>query len=213
MKPQLDVVVVASERRPAIITGYLRSALRRRTRVTSRVFMTTDHPKPDTPESPRAKVLRLPQGAGPYRCFRGHQEALAASMAAVDAPAILVLEDDALPIERSWMQIVLTSLPMLEHFEVVSLHGRYQTNVVGHTDHRGIRFNELAPIDKGGVQMVWQLGALAYLVNRATAAKICALQWDGYPIDLVICNDFSFRVMQSSPFQHDRRHGSLVETA
>ena len=201
MKTPFDIIVIASRHRPPIITQHLRGT-------PYQTWHGEDYPKPDIKVAPRAQVLGLPTGAGPYRCFRAHQDATKLAK----ADAMLMFEDDARPINGRWKRIAAEALPLLNRYEIVSLHGRDQANIIKSHPAAGTRFNVLGPIDKGGIQMVWQLGALAYLMRQETAAKLRALAWDGFPVDLVICNDFSFCVADYTPFRHDRQHGSLVET-
>ena len=55
------------------------------------------------------------------------------------------------------------------------------------------------------------LGALAYMLKSNTSNKICGSKYVGNPLDLYICNDFSFCFLNPSPFIHDRKEGSLIE--
>jgi hypothetical protein len=53
-------------------------------------------------------------------------------------------------------------------------------------------------------------GSLAYLIREAAARRFRAMAYDGVPVDLLLPNRFKFCLVHPSPFDHDRRHPSLV---
>jgi len=62
--------------------------------------------------------------------------------------------------------------------------------------------------------MIWQYGALAYLLREDAAKQLQQRPWDGVPVDFVITNDLGPFIAlheMSTPFIHDRIHGSLIE--
>jgi hypothetical protein len=201
ISPSFDIIVVASHLRPPLITEHLNG-------IEHQVWWSKDYDTPEIKKSKRAEALPMPDGHGPYRCFRAHQDATL--LAKKDA--MLIFEDDAVPSHPDWLEVAERSIHMLDKFQIVSLHGRHQQGVSAQVTSRGVAFNILREVKVNGVVMISQLSALAYLIRPETAAKLRACQWEGFPYDFVICNDFSFCVLSRSPFNHDRRHGSLVET-
>jgi hypothetical protein len=201
----LDVVVVASRHRPALVVPHL--AGRRH-----RVCYTPDYPMPAVARSnPLTLATYVVNPVGAYRCYRGHQDALS-------APAhdrVLVLEDDAVPNRADWIDVARRAAGLLERFEVVSLHGRDPRALDQAVAREGLGFHTLRPVVRRrlfrSVRMRWCQGTLAYLITRAAAARLVARPWDGLPIDHCLANEFAFCVIDRSPFDHDRRHGSLVE--
>ena len=141
---------------------------------------------------------------GAYRCFRGHQDALGL---APDGP-VLVLEDDAAPNVADWLTIAASAAASLDDLDVVSLHGRgfdpaqfERRTVIAGRDVLVPRFG------RGPVRV---FGSLAYLIRGAAARRLRAMRYDGVPVDLLLPNRFRFCLLHPSPFDHDRRHPSLV---
>ena len=142
---------------------------------------------------------------GTYRCFKGHQQALLRSLQESSHDAILIFEDDAVPKNPNWVEIMDEAVSLLETFEVVSLHGRAYnaTQYEPVPNHEGY----LEPNDP----RQWIVAALAYLVRRETAEKIIGMEYDGVPFDLRLYYDYQYCVIADTPFVHDRSEGSLVD--
>lgn len=141
---------------------------------------------------------------GAYRCFRGHQDAI--SLAAGDP--VLVLEDDAVPNTPDWLRIVESAAADVDDVDIISLHGR------GFDPSRFERRATIAGRDLlvprfwcGPVRV---FGSLAYLIRAPAAQRLMAMRYDGVPVDLLLPNRFKFCLLHPSPFDHDRRHASLV---
>jgi hypothetical protein len=182
--------------------------------VAHRVSCTPDYPPPArVRRHPMARCLYVVNPLGAYRCYRGHQDALALA----SGDAVLVLEDDAVPNRADWLDVVGAAMPLLSRFEVVSLHAR-EARAIDETiacgDHS---FHTLLPTTRRrllrSVRMRWCQGALAYLISRSAADRLVARPWDGLPVDHCLPNEFRFCVIGASPFDHDRRQGSLLERA
>jgi len=198
ISPKITVVVVANHHRRALITESLGD-------VPHTLHMTTDY---NLPEGfvPVPEYMGLsPNQTGPYRCFRGHQDALKT----VGTPFALVLEDDAVPNRNDWVEIANKAADLLGDYELISLHSRE----VDCTRFNSLPFsadlNFLVPKTQGDA---WVLGSLAYLVNMSVANRLVEAEFDGFPTDLFICRKFKFGVVAPSPFDHDRSQGSLVES-
>ncbi len=141
---------------------------------------------------------------GAYRCFKGHQDALALA----SGEAVLVLEDDAVPNTSDWLAVVESASALLSDVDIISLHGR---------EFDPARFQLRASVEDRDVLVprfsdgpVRVFGSLAYLIRRAAARRFMAMRYDGVPVDLLLPNRFKFCLVHPSPFDHDRRHPSLV---
>lgn len=201
----IELVVIASYHRPALILPYLE-------RVPHRVHWTTDYDlPPDWKINPAydSWLRHEKQYVGHLRCWKGHQDALAASQ----ADAALVLEDDAVPNCEDWNLVVAAASTKLTDYEVVSVHGR--------AFHPDAFEHELLPIHplktplnfyrpKPGAR-VWVQGTLAYFIRRDAMPKLINKEFDGYPIDIFLCNEFKFGLVDPTPFNHDRSFGSLID--
>lgn len=201
----LDIAVVANRHRPPVITAALGSH-------PHRIIETPDAVLPPgfTPVR-EARAVYVKSHLGAYRCFRGHQIALGST----GADRILVLEDDANPNREDWMAAVEAGSRLLGEFEVVSLHGRDIRAIDRIISVGSERFATVRPIVRRrllySARMTWVQGSLAYLITADAARKIVERPYRGIPMDHLLSNEFSFAVILSSPFDHDRRHGSLAE--
>ncbi len=192
-----DVVVVANHHRSPLVLADL-------VEVPHRVSLTPDA------ELPAGFRARHPYGdynpLGAYRCFVGHQQALATGI----GRPLLVLEDDAVAVATDWLDLVRLSLPLLARFEVVSLHGRdfdrSRMESIGMLAGRRLWAPRLDPL----ADVCRVLGSLAYLIDAAAAERFCSLRYDGLPVDLLLASRFRFALLDPSPFAHDRRQGSLI---
>jgi GR25 family glycosyltransferase involved in LPS biosynthesis len=201
----LDIVVVANRHRPPVITAALGS-------YPHRIIETPDAALPPGFVPVReARAVYVKSQLGAYRCFRGHQTALESS----PGDHILVLEDDANPNRDDWMAVVERGRRLLGDFEVVSLHGRDIRGVERLITVESERFATVKPIVRRrflySARLRWVQGSLAYLITAGAARRIVDSRYRGMPVDHLLANDFSFAVILSSPFDHDRRHGSLAE--
>jgi GR25 family glycosyltransferase involved in LPS biosynthesis len=201
----LDIVVVASPHRPPLITDALRG-------VPHRVVLGPDEALPPHVSPAReAGAVYIKNPVGAFRCFRGHQVALTQPL----ADHILVLEDDAVPNRADWMNVVEHGRCLLDRFDVVSLHGREIRGIDAQHVVGGTTFVSLAPVIRRRLfrryELRWVQGSLAYLITATAARRFAEAPYRGIPVDHLLANDFLFAVATASPFDHDRRHGSLVE--
>lgn len=192
-----DIFVVASKKRPSLVTEYL-------TKIEHTVYYTPDYDLPQNWEVNPNYLNYVENHIGAYRCFRGHQDVL--KMMTKDMA--LVFEDDAVPNRNDWLEIANKSIKMLEQFEIVSLHGRK------------VDFSLFNCIDKDDLKYFYKkninrdvkvYGSLCYLINKKTIDKVIQDEYEGYPMDMYISNRFSYCLLNPSPFNHDRKMGSLVE--
>ncbi len=198
ISPKITVVVVANRHRRALITESLGE-------VPHTLHMTTDYHLPEG-FVPVAEYKGLsPNQTGPYRCFKGHQDALKQ----VSTPFALVLEDDAVPNRSDWVEITNKAADLLEDYELISLHSREVDHSRFNTLPFSADLNFLVPRTQGDV---WVLGSLAYLINMSVAKRLIDAEFDGFPTDLFICRKFKFGIVAPTPFDHDRSQGSLVES-
>jgi hypothetical protein len=196
----VELVVVACRKRPAIVLPFLEN-------VPHRVHWTTDYELPEgwTINPAYSSYLRhQKQYVGHLRCFRGHADALKN----VKASVALVIEDDAVPNRPEWVQIVAQASSLMENYDVISLHGR--SFHIEHFDvedrQLGVQFLKPKP---GGQR--WVQGSLAYMIRADAAHKIIKHEYDGYPIDIFLCNEFEhFGLINPSPFNHGHAR-SLID--
>ena len=196
----LDVVVIANRHRRALIVPHLSA-------VPHTISYTDDY---ELPANFTPSVVGMVQPAchtGVYRCFRGHQDAM--RLATKDY--VLLFEDDAVPENLNWTQFVEAALPLLNTFEMVSLHGRnypraqYQIYQQVDDKHSFLHIPNRQP----GTVCVH--GALAYLLRRDAIEKMCGCEYNGMPIDILLVSVLNFCMLEPSPFIHDRSEGSLLD--
>lgn len=200
-KSPMDIVVVASRKRPPLITEYLKEIPHEVSYTPDYQFVRRYFPAPEYRE------LAIKLHVGPFRCFKGHQDALRMTK----GEHVLVFEDDAVPERTDWYQIAQTCIPLLEEYEIVSLHGR---NIVEKERFHWNGMEFVLPNSTSPDSVIkWSLGSLAYLVKRNTADRIARMQYKGLPMDLFIASLFKYCVLEPSPFLHERKFGSLVEKA
>jgi hypothetical protein len=190
-----SIVVVTNPHRPALVLDSLHG-------IAHDVSCTPDYDLP--PDFATDIQLAAYNQVGAYRCFRGHQDA----MALASGDPILVLEDDAVPNTDRWLPIVQAAARTVPDVDVISLHGRGfdpdRFERRGQVDGRDV----LVPRFWRGPVRVF--GSLAYLIREAAARRFRAMAYDGVPVDLLLPNRFKFCLVHPSPFDHDRRHPSLV---
>lgn len=204
MMENLEVIVVGNKRKKILTTDYLKN-------ISHRVFYTTDYNLPrDFKIDPRflKYISACKNKLGAYRCFRGHQDALSSCT----KDYILGFEDDAVPNREDWLEIIKKSINLLDSFEVVSFHGRkFDINRFEEFDNNGNIF--LKPKDAIFSNDVYVNGSpLCYLIKKDTVInKIKGDTYIGNPFDLYLDNNFSFCLIKNSPFNHDRKMGSLID--
>jgi len=189
------IVVVANRHRPAAVLDWLDG-------LEHQVSYTPDHELP----AGFTTDIRLAayNQVGAYRCFRGHQDAIGLA----SGEPVLVLEDDAVPNVEGWLSIVESASAALAEHEVVSLHGR-GFDPAGFERRAGVAGRDLL------VPRFWRgpvrvFGSLAYLIRGAAGRRFMAMRYEGVPVDLLLPSRFRFCLVHPSPFDHDRRHPSLI---
>lgn len=199
------IYVVATRKRPAIILDALKMA-----EVPHHVCWTTDY-KLEEGWKPLPEYGSLVQNqVGALRCWRGHQDAL--KFFRDETPQVdtaLILEDDAWPNCTVWPLVCVKACSLLDEFEAVSLHGRSFRRI--DFDERpmdGLSQKVLVPQAQG---QTWVQGSLAYLIRRDAVDRWINDNYNGYPSDIYLCNRFKFALVDPSPFDHDRRAGSLID--
>jgi hypothetical protein len=201
--------VVATRKRPAIILEALQAA-----NVPHNICWTTDY-KLEEGWKPRPEYGSLVQNqVGAMRCWRGHQDALKFFRDQVPShvKSVLVMEDDAWPNDALWITISALVMPLLEDFEAVSLHGRAfrHCDFTMHPLHSPTHPERSLLVPKAQGQ-VWVQGSLAYMIHRRAVDRWIDDTYSGYPSDLYLCNRFKFALIDPSPFDHNRTHGSLID--
>lgn len=200
----LEIVIIGNKRKKVITTDFLQD-------IPHRIFYTTDYDLPKDFEIDQRYLKYFSTDynfiLGAYRCFRGHQDALNSC----EKNNILIFEDDASVKDNNWKNILPISIELLKKFDIVSLHGR-QADISKfkkiEIEKNIFYYNN----DKHGTNNNFVLGSLSYILSKKTAKDIINYQFIGCPMDIYICNYFNFCFLNPSPFLHDRRYGSLVES-
>jgi hypothetical protein len=191
--------VVANHHRKALVLDYLHN-------IPHKVSYTLDY---ELPENFKPEVFGLVQPhchLGHIRCFKGHQQAIKLC----DTDNVLIFEDDAVPNIDDWHQIILDSVHLLDHVEMVSFHGRdYARSLYENFEEIRPGNHFIKPLEDIG--RICMHGALAYMVNKRTFDKILSWKYVGKPIDVMLVNKLSFCLLENSPFNHDRSEGSLLD--
>ena len=123
-----------------------------------------------------------------------------------DGNCTLVFEDDAVPNRDDCLEIARQCIPLLDKWDIVSLHGR---SIVEESSFEYCGYQFIIPAFVDVTRYVH--GSLAYLVSRATRERIIADEYSGCPMDLYISTCFRTCVIANSPWDHDRQFGSLTE--
>lgn len=200
----IEICIVASKRRKPLIIEYLKTD-------SYKISYTPDYPLPKG-FKPNPVNFRSQNELGAYRCFRGHQDALRM----IKGTHALIIEDDAVPNVDNWLAIAEKAVELLPDFQIVSLHGRRVERRQEPIKCGDFVFNELLfiekkfPIVSQNIQLRWSIGSLAYLIRCDAMYKFLNTEYFGMGVDLFIANHFTFCVIETSPFDHDRRMGSLV---
>jgi GR25 family glycosyltransferase involved in LPS biosynthesis len=199
----LEIIIVGNKRKKIITTDFLKD-------IPHRIFYTTDY---DLPKDFKVKTQFLKyesacdHALGAYRCFRGHQDAIKSCT----KENILVFEDDVVPNNNSWLDIISLSFDVLNKFQIVSFHGRgFDKNKFD-----SYIFNDLSFLYKKSYipfNESYILGSpLSYIIRKSNISKLINDEYVGNPYDLYIANEFDFCVLEKSPFDHDRKMGSLID--
>lgn len=197
-----EIVVVANHHRKPLILDYLNN-------IPHIVSYSEDCNLPDgwtvNPEYSHL-VQHMHGHIGHHRCIEGHKSALKKCSKDI----VLVLEDDAVPNRKEWLDIAKNSIPLLSKHELVSLHGRSIDFKAFKKFPFCPKYKEIHSYSaKSGFRYV--LGSLAYLIKMEYANKIYQHNYDGFGMDLLIANHFNFGLIDPSPFNHDRSQGSLID--
>lgn len=195
-------VVLACKHRKALVLPHLVHA-----GITFVVCNNIDHSLPDDiriTDDRHNQKHRL----GAYRCYMGHQCALA--LADMLAPRLntLVLEDDAIPGVSNWREIVDAADEELDRdssLGVISLHGR--SMLPSQFRPQAWLFGREMWYGEHGAHA---LGSLAYLIKPAARADFLRSTFCGTPVDWHLFN-YPIAVVEPSPFMHNRSERSLVE--
>lgn len=195
----LDIIVVANHHRKALILNHLNG-------ITHKVSYTPDYTLPKDFKPTVSGLVQPWCHLGVYRCFKGHQDAI--KMCEKDN--VMIFEDDAVPNNPDWINIVADSISLLDTFEMVSFHGRCYDRPL-YKEFKEIRpgNNFLYIPNKSGRICVH--GALAYMLNRRTFDRVLSWEYIGDPIDTLLVNSLNFCLLEKSPFDHDRSEGSLLD--
>jgi GR25 family glycosyltransferase involved in LPS biosynthesis len=199
----MHIIVLACNARSPLVTPHLKNQ-------PHKVFINGEHtytgPKPFS-------FLNNAYDPGAFSCYQGHM-----SIWRTITQPTLILEDDAVPIYNStpsWYEIATNSIPLLDDYDIVSLHSRFNPDDIDRnpkTMCRKLGFTHLKPRNTGRFTGIIALGSLAYLISPQTVKKyIPMLEWDGMPIDLHISNRFSFCTLLNTCFLHNRSQGSIIE--
>jgi GR25 family glycosyltransferase involved in LPS biosynthesis len=196
----IELVVVACRKRPAIVLPFLEN-------IAHRVHWTTDYELPEgwkIAQEYSGYLRHQKQYVGHLRCFRGHADALKD----VKATCALVLEDDAVPNRDDWVQVVAQASRHMEDYDVISLHGRSFHPEHFSSEDQPLGVKLLTPGPSG---QRWVQGSLAYLIRMDAAQKLINHDYNGYPIDIFLCNEFKrFGLINPSPFNHGHSR-SLID--
>ena len=201
-KLDFDIFVVANPHRKPLIESFVKP-------LGISIYKTPDYcVSKEWKSNPEWQYIYNAQGMkganGHLRCNKGHQDCLKK----MTKDKALMLEDDCIPNRKDWLDVVAKSLSLLDQYEIVSLHGRLlRKGEWSEFKHNGMIF--LKPTVKQ--REVFACGSLAYLIRKDAAKKMINLPFVGMPQDMTICKKFSFCLLKQSPFNHDRRQGSLIE--
>lgn len=190
-----SIVVVANPHRPALVLDSLEG-------IGHTVSYTADYELPA--EFLTEIRLAAYNQVGAYRCFRGHQDAIGLA----SGETVLVLEDDAVPNTRDWLNFVESASASLADVDIISLHGRGFDPA--RFERRAVVAGRDVLVPRFWCGPVRVFGSLAYLIRRAAVRRFLAMRYDGIPVDLLLPNRFKFCLVHPSPFDHDRSHPSLV---
>lgn len=196
-----DIAIVANHHRKALIVDHLQD-------IPHFISYTADcdlpigwEPKPEYSHL----VQHMRGHTGAHRCIEGHKSALKMCSKEI----VLILEDDAVPNQNNWLDIVAKSIPLLQSHEMISLHGRNADFKVFNKIHFHKDISLYVPKDETSNRYV--LGSLAYIIKKKDINKIYNHNYNGLPMDIFIANCFNFCFIDPSPFNHDRSQGSLID--
>lgn len=202
MDLEFDIFVVANPHRSPLVAPYLKD-------LEAYIHITPDYTVPKNWKSHKDwqyiyKAHGLKGANGHLRCNTGHQDCLKK----MKKSYALMLEDDAVPNRKDWLDVVKSSIGLLEKYEIVSLHGRLLRN----KQWDEFRHNNMVFLKPNVIQKdVFCCGSLGYLISKSSANKMIQFPFTGMPQDMTICKKFTFCVIKNSPFDHNRKQGSLIE--
>jgi hypothetical protein len=201
---ELSIVVVANHHRKPLIVSYLENFVPFSISYTKDYELSEDF----TPWPQYKELVQHRKGhIGQHRCLEGHKDALRLA----ENDNILVLEDDAVPINTNWLEIVKKSMKLLDDFEIVSIHSREPNYNIYKKKIIDRKLNIVCYSPKDNVTPRRALGTLAYLIRKENIPRLESHNYNGLPIDLFLCNCFTFCFIEKSPFMHDRSQGSLID--
>lgn len=155
-----------------------------------------------------------------YRVFLGHQ-AMMKLFLETGEPIGLFFEDDAVPnimLTAAIVNACAADALANGDCEVFATYGRHydrkRFNCIRKVAGREILRLKPTEMSKGEFSSGGNanvLGSLAYLVTRSGAEKFSSLPWEGVPVDARMPDVTNFIFMHQTPWNHDRRQGSLVE--
>ena len=204
MGNEFDIVVVASKHRPPIITEYLDG-------LDAVIHWTTDYNlPPGWKPSEFWRPLDIGNYTGTLRNYNGCRDALAKSRRDIT----LMFEDDARPNRPDWLEVCRKAAGMLDCCDAVCLHGRNPYEPQIEATALGLDYYSLPKrrYERLGEarEYRWSLGSLAYIGWTRKLREAFAPEYSGCGVDILLPNVLHVLLLQPSPFDHDRRHGSLT---
>lgn len=204
----LDIIILANKRKESLTDKFLD-----REKIPYQIYYNPDWEWGDTEIDPRLQCLGA-YSIGPYRCYRGHQEMLKLAKKRF----VLALEDDAIPNDPKWLEVVLEHLVELKYYKFISMHGRDWQKFGATQLSNQPKYNMYVTHDgwlNPTIKGKWVLGSLAYIVEAGSDGftEFVNTPYRGIPMDLWLANHHSFALVDPSPFDHVRDKGSLIDTA
>lgn len=191
-----EIVVVSNKKRKSLIEPYLAN-------IPHKVSLTPDYNLPENFQCSSEYSGLVINHIGAYRCFRGHQDALKLCS---DNANTLVFEDDAVPKNMDWLNTCEKVSELIAFYECVSLHGR-QFDLTCFDKQKIEDIEYYSPKTK----KEWIVAALAYIITPEAKNKLLSYVYNGCPLDLLVYWQFQYCVIEPSPFNHNRREGSLID--
>ena len=192
----MKIVVIANHHRDPLIETYLRD-------IEHATHFCEDY---DIPQGAILDTGLVNNHIGAFRCFKGHQDALAIELEKNTKENILVLEDDAVPNTVAWLDICHAAELLTTQFKYVSLHTRqfdlakYEKRDIDATAY-------YVPMESG----LWAVATLAYVLSPEACREIIGWSYTGIPLDVLIYTTLGYCVVSPSPFDHNRSGGSLID--
>ena len=205
-----EVFVIGYHKRPGLILPYLWD---------QNYTLHIGNDYPITNEIPR--MLPCYNSGSPfeanYQVFRSHQDAMKKFIASKSEIG-LFFEDDAVPNTPEWVSIVNAACDYFpRNVDILSLYGRSfersNFSCVAKLGDREVlqltKRDDSRRFELGGLHHVY--GSLAYLLRKPAAKTLARIEWGGIPCDVDFWDSVTtFQFVNPSPFDHDRRQGSLL---